>query len=97
MITLADKGIQNSYFKYITFAEKGRKINMIRKKTGTNKKMEILKMKNILSEMKLPLHEINSNLNTAKEKIIDLEDITMKNRGKKHLIFLCFSFLVFLV
>lgn len=56
---------------------------MIRKETGTNKKMEIVKMKNILSEMKLHLHEINSNLNTEKEKIIDLEDITMKNRGGK--------------
>lgn len=56
--------------------------------------MEILKMKNTLSEMKLPLDKIN----TKKGKIIDLEGTTMKFKLEKSITVLCsdvFSFPLF--
>ena len=37
-------------------------------------------MKNTMSEMKLPLDEIKSRLNTEKEKIIELEVLTTKQK-----------------
>lgn len=65
-----------------TCKEVNEQMNIVRKEIETrkNNQMEILKMKNTMSEMKLFLDEINRRLNIEKEKIIELEGITMKQR-----------------
>ena len=71
---------------------------MTRNRNYKKNQMQILNMKNVTSEMQLSLNEIKSRLDIEKEKIIEPEGLTMKQK-KTHPCPLswCFSFPIFLV
>lgn len=100
MVALAkafNKAILNIFH---TCKEVNEQMNIVRKEIETRKNnhMEILKMKTTMSEMKLFLDEINRRLNIEKEKIIELEGITVKQRKNNQCpVFQFFSLAAFLV
>lgn len=61
--------------------------------------MQILNMKNITFEIELSLDEIKSRLDIEKEKIIEPEGLTMKQKKKEYSCPLAwyFSFPIFLM